>query len=225
MISCAELLRLAGTLSGSVPIDTLVPAAVDARAREAIAAVWQVAADQVRLEWGQHPSLATIPSGAAVRITGPGDAGWFGVQVDRADGTPILLRVRASTSVMMPIATRELLPGDLLTEMDVGVQRRTVFGRPPVTITPGDIIGHEVHRRVHAGEVLGAPAVAPPYATRPGDRVTLLWQRGTIAFELETEALGSARVGDRIRLRVNGGDTRLSATMTAPSRALLRTGT
>lgn len=108
---------------------------------------------------------------------------------------------QAADEAVVPVAARDLDRGEVLTRADVAFapagDRRTsgVVERP---------VGWVTRRVVAAGEVLRAPTIARPDAVRSGDPVLLVWRDGGVELRIRGKAMGSAALGERITVHVDG---------------------
>lgn len=108
---------------------------------------------------------------------------------------------QAGSEGMVPVAARELARGEVLAAADVAFEpagdRRVagVVDRP---------VGWVTRRVVAAGEVLRAPTIARPDAVRSGDAVQLVWREGGVELRIRGKAMGSAPLGERIKVHVDG---------------------
>jgi flagella basal body P-ring formation protein FlgA len=114
------------------------------------------------------------------------------------------------------VARHDLARGVALTAADIdtvvtderrasGVERRAEWPAP----------GWITRRVMRAGEPLRAPAVAPPPLVAGGARVTLVWEVDGLRLTREGTALGAARRGERVLVRVDA-TRRFAGIATAP---------
>jgi len=106
----------------------------------------------------------------------------------------------AGTSVA--VALRAMPRGTVLQAADVG-------GDAAVSV-----LGFETQRVIAAGEPLRAPAIAPAAAVRSGDAVTVRVETNGITVTREGISLGTARIGQPVRVRL--GQHSLSGIAVAP---------
>lgn len=88
-----------------------------------------------------------------------------------------------------PIALRTMPRGTVLQATDVGGDASAVLGL-------------ETQRLITAGELLRAPAVAPAAVVRSGEAVTVRVEKDGIIVTRQGIALGMARIGQPVRVRV-----------------------
>jgi len=93
-----------------------------------------------------------------------------------------------------PVATRDLPRGTVLEEADFRFAGEGGLDGP---------VGWVTRRLVREGEALRPPAIEPAKAVRSGDAVQLVWRSGALEMRLRGSAMGSAAVGERVRVRVD----------------------
>ncbi len=212
-------LLLAGR-AGDAPVSRALASRVGAR----IADAWRVPVQQVRLQWGRSSGTGSPSDETTFRILGRGEDGWFVVVFDPAASTAMAVRVRAGIERPVMVAARSLPAGSRLADGDLREEMRVHWGVPATdsVTTPGT--GWEVRRPLGAGEVVAAPAVAPPPLVFAGQPVKLEWQRGGVEVSVMGIALNSARRGETVRARLEERPARLTGTVVAPGTAVLVAG-
>jgi len=100
-----------------------------------------------------------------------------------------------------PVALRTMPRGTVLQAADIGGDASSV-------------IGFETQRIITAGETLRAPAIAPAAVVHAGDAVTLRVELDGITVTRQGTALGTARVGQPVRVRL--GQHSMSGIAAAP---------
>lgn len=114
--------------------------------------------------------------------------------------------------VSLPVATRRLPRGTVLSESDMRVAR--VVGRPPRALaSPGWI----TQRVIAPGEVLQAPALAPAPLIKQGDMVHYIVLQNGIELDVLGKAERSANRGDEVAVRL-GANRRLRGIAAEPGR-------
>jgi flagellar basal body P-ring formation protein FlgA len=93
-----------------------------------------------------------------------------------------------------PVAARDLPRGTVLEAGDFRFQASTELEGP---------VGWVTRRVVNEGEVLRPPTIAPADVVRSGDPVQLVWRSGDLELRLSGHAMGSAAVGEVVRVRVD----------------------
>lgn len=126
----------------------------------------------------------------------------------------LLAAVASSLSAQAPLAAQEtaasggavalrLLPrGTVLQASDVGGD------------DAASVLGFETQRVVAAGELLRPPAIAPAAIVRSGESVTVRVDKDGITVTRAGIALGNARIGQPVRVRI--GQHSLSGIAAAP---------
>ena len=98
------------------------------------------------------------------------------------------------------VARHDLARGHALTAADVDTVVVDAPGRATAArAEPGWI----TRRVVRAGEPLRAPALEPPPLVSSGAAVTLVWETNGLRLTRQGTALGDARRGDRVAVRVD----------------------
>ncbi len=124
-----------------------------------------------------------------------------------ADARALAAQPTPAAVAQGPRAARALARGESLAAGDI-------VAAPGDTLAPR-LVGWTTRRVIAAGEVLHAPAVAPPAAVRAGDHVAVVYQQSGVALRLAGTAAADAALGARVAVRV---DTRrrFEGTVTAP---------
>jgi flagella basal body P-ring formation protein FlgA len=117
------------------------------------------------------------------------------------------LQAQASQAPATVVALRALPRGTVLQVADVGGEAFE------------SVLGYETQRVIAAGEVLRAPAIAPAAIVRSGDSVSVRVELGGVSVSRRGLALGTARPGQSVRVRL--GQHSLSGIATAPGVVLL----
>lgn len=219
------VLAISNPLGGQAPERPQeISATLAGRIAASIADVWQVESDVVHLEWGalqlDRPLLDDVP----FRVVGRGTDGWFAVVFESNDRATVAARVHAGVEDTVVAATRPLTSG---TRLQAGDYERTVkvqWGPPRSNsaVLPG--VGWEVRRGIASGTELTTPAVTEPYAVTVGAPVQLVWQRGSVEVSVSGVAMNAARIGDRVKARLDGRSGRVNGIVTAPGVAKILGG-
>ena len=99
------------------------------------------------------------------------------------------------------VARHDLARGHALTAADVDT---VVVDAPAARATTARAEPGWITRRVvRAGEPLRAPALEPPPLVSSGAAVTLVWETNGLRLTRQGTALGDARRGDRVAVRVD----------------------
>ena len=173
-----------------------------------VAQVWDVDPAEVVLEWGALPTGRTVlaePAAGSAKpeLAGAGTHGEWIARLPANDGL-FAVRLKAGLRRMLPMATRRIPRGTLLTEADFAFEESVRWG-PPAGSTSKPQPGWQAERRLEAGEELRTPAVRPAVAVRTGDRVKIIWRTGRIELTLSGVAIGTARPGETVDVRLDAG--------------------
>jgi flagella basal body P-ring formation protein FlgA len=219
MASSGRVLLVFGLLAGAVPAGAQsaagpgqLPPGLAAHVAAQVAALWAVAPDAVRLEWGKRAFPATLSASTPLRLLGRGDDGWFAVVFDPPGGPQLAARVRAGVLDSTALAARPLPAGARLTPQDITRELRLRWGRAPSDSTRPEA-GWLVRRAVVAGTPLDSPVAVPPPAISAGAPVRLLYAQGTVTVSLGGTALQDGRLGQRILVRPDGRRLAVSGTV------------
>lgn len=137
------------------------------------------------------------------------------------DGARVRRFARSGQVGPVPVAARPISRGTVLVQEDVRMERRVAWDDGDEA--PGDVIGLVAQRVLTEGEPLSAPAVRPPYLVRGGDPVQAVYRRSGVVMTLRAEALGTARRGDHVRVKLPSG-VRMEGTVVGPGRVELNGG-
>ena len=123
---------------------------------------------------------------------------------------------RDAADVPVPIATRRLPRGTVLTERDMTVARvahRSAAVSGPINVAAGWI----TRRVVQAGEALRAPAIGPAPLVRAGQTVEFIYMQDGLRLSLHGVAVVSAALGDVVDVRL-GVKRRVTGIVSGPAR-------
>ncbi len=182
---------------------------------ERMADLWALEAESVRVEVaGEVPRVVD-----SVQVE-PGGGSRFLVTFWSGDGA-----VRRFAKVghlgEVPVATHRIERGATLDSTDFRFEVRVVDGPPGEP--RADPTGMVAERVIELGTALGAPGVRAPYVVRGGDTVEATLVRSGVALTVQAEALGSARAGQPVRVRLASG-LRMESLATAPGVVRLTPG-
>ena len=214
--SVSALLALA---MSAAPADTgrvVVPPALEAGLRAAVAAVWNVDPARVHIDWGRGLRLAGLPDSAVIALKGRGDRGWFVADLSGSRA----LTVRAGVTRSVWVARRTLETGSTLGPGDLVRDERVIWG-PPVELVLESLVGRELKRGFPAGGEIDPAALAAPTAVRAGQTVWLTYTRGAVRLRVEAIAAGPARLGEIVRATDRDRGVALQGIMTCPGTAQL----
>ncbi len=219
--SLSRALAVAGALAAVAPAagaqDSVSPSSpLAGLLTERVAEAWRLPATDVRVEVaGELPvlvdSLAVAPAGSDRFLV----TVWSGDDMVRRFA-------EAGHLASVPVAARRIERGETIDSVDVRHEVRLVPGAPSRP-GPGPV-GMVAERVLTAGAELRAPAVRPPYLVRGGETVEATLIRSGVVMTVRGEALGSAREGERLLVRLASG-LRMEARARAPGRVTLLPGT
>ena len=188
--------------------DWIPPEWVGTSIQAQVAQAWEVDPSEVVLEWSVPPTgrsmlMEPVDGSHAPELAGAGSRGEWIARVPSVDGF-FAVRVKAGLRRMLPVASRRIERGTLLAPADFAFEESVRWG-PPSTRTPKPQPGWHAERRLEAGEELRTPAVRPAVAVRTGDRVKIIWKTGRIELTLSGVAIGTARPGETVGVRLDAG--------------------
>jgi flagella basal body P-ring formation protein FlgA len=190
----------------------------------AVAQRWGIPAESVRLEWGRTPVQGRPPDTSAFQLAG-GANGWFVASFVAPQGWAMAARVRAGSDATVLVATRDLARGTRLEAGDLRAEQRIHWGDPERRREgPSPAAGWELRRAVRAGTVVDRPSASPPALVRAGEHIDLWWRRGDVAMRLSGVALHGARLGEPVKVRVDGRPRPLTGIVDAPGSARIGPG-
>jgi flagella basal body P-ring formation protein FlgA len=181
--------------------------ALELVARE-VARAWGTPAEIVRVEL-----VGDLPPGVDSLLVEAGGRDRWILKMWVGEGS---IRRFVNAGVMAPaaVATRDLVRGVTVDSADVRIEPRVVWGVPdPDGFV--DPVGMTTERVIAAGEALVAPGVRPPLLVHGGDSVEAVLERSGIVMRVQAEALGSARDGEKLLVRLASG-MRTEARVVAP---------
>lgn len=106
-------------------------------------------------------------------------------------------------------AAHDLARGTTLTAGDIVVDS----GAAP---TPSLPLGWVTRRIVHTGELLHAPAIAPPQLVRAGTNVTISAATGAVIASREGIAMSGGALGEQVHVRLDARRT-ITGTVAGPA--------
>lgn len=135
----------------------------------------------------------------ALRSTNPGHFGVDLRSVSGSDEARFQMRLIADEWRLMPVATRPLRKGEVISGLDVELTKvnGTGIGRDAIE-NISDVVGQSLTRDVGQGEMFRNSAVVVTPLIKAGARVTLVFRRG----RLEATATGIALEGGAARQEI-----------------------
>lgn len=138
----------------------------------------------------------------ALQTTRPGHIGVDYKSVAGSDEVRFQLRAVADEWRLMPVATRPLVKGSLVTANDVQLTKMNsaVVGRDAVE-NLGDIVGRSLTKDIGQGEMFKAAAVVVPPVVTAGSRITIVFRQNRLEVTASGIALENGGLGQDIRVR------------------------
>ena len=143
-------------------------------------------------------NLELLPSRAdralgpvSVGIRCPGNGGWT-----------LYIRGQVTASIELPILTKSVARGELLSSRDFTLQPRKInnnFGG--VVSDPTDIIGKEARYNLSAGNELRFNDLKTPVTVERGQEVSIVSGGTSLRVSMQGKALSAGGTGDRILVR------------------------
>lgn len=169
--------------------------------------VEQQVAEPIALAWGVPEADVVLanPDGFPDRVdsvsVGEASAGRWLVTF-WVDAGAVRRFTRAGRRTTVPVARRTITRGAVVDSTAVRFESRVVWdGAPP----PPNPIGLVAQRRVAEGQILRHPAVRAPVLVTGGQQIEAVLSRSGVVMTVKAEALGSARAGDVVRVRLASG--------------------
>ncbi len=203
------------------PLTQSVSSAFEQRIAASVGQMWQVPPGSIRFQWGSLNGTEDLPNDAPFRLLGNGTDGWFAVLVELKDKRPVAARVRVGRMVILPVASRPLTAGSTLSEPDIEMGEKLIWGMPEPVAVVAATSGWKVTRSLRQGEILAPPRVEPPLMVEAGDRVQLTWSGGRVKIAVEGRALNGAAMGGEVRVLLDGSRGRARGVVTGEGSAEL----
>lgn len=124
-------------------------------------------------------------------------------------------------TLLVPVATRTLPRGTVLTDTDMTLESRRTMGRHTSATESRPEPGWITRRVIRAGEVLASPAVTPAPTIASGAAVKYVVTRGGLELAVPAVALTSASDGQTITVRLTAPPQRRATGIVAgPARVV-----
>ncbi|MEZ4588843.1 MAG: flagella basal body P-ring formation protein FlgA [Gemmatimonadales bacterium] len=215
MIWSASLLLAAGA---ALAADSTVPVELEWRVREAVAELWAVEAETVRLEWGRVAGADPIAADASFRLAGRSPDGRFVVVFSGEHGRRAV-GMRAGREAAVWVVKAPLSVGAEIGPTDVAASSALVWGPP--SSEEESPVGWQVRRALGVGDRITAQAVIEPAVIHAGERVRFEWRLGAMLVAREGVASAPARRGERVTARDPVRGETLRGVALGPGRARL----
>ncbi len=113
--------------------------------------------------------------------------------------------VRGKVSAKVAVAATDLMPGKILSPIDLLHQRHDITLIPDTFANFGDLEGMAARRSIRAGEVIRANMLTAPQLVKRGDQVRIVARREQIEVSMAGEALDNGVRGAVIRVKNSSG--------------------
>jgi flagella basal body P-ring formation protein FlgA len=163
---------------------------------------------QIDLKQIMHEKPVRIPTDSfgvevvALHATKPGHFGVDYRSVAGSDEVRFQMRAMGDEWQLMPVASRPLKKGVVITAGDVQLRKvnaAAVLGDSVREL--GDVIGKSAQRDVGQGEMFNTAAIAMPPVVTAGSRVSMLFRAGRLEASAMGVALESGAVDQEIKVR------------------------
>lgn len=102
----------------------------------------------------------------------------------------------------VPVATRPLGKGEIITENDILVQKmKNDEIALTKRITPTDLIGKEVRRAIRAGDIIDSSLVRNQVIVEKGQTVDMHYVKGGLSLKTQGKSLDSGALNDTVRIQ------------------------
>lgn len=191
LLSAAALLSVGpGTLSAQDD-------AVRMDLAERVAAAWEVDPERVRVD------VSGAPEGPIDSLSVSETASDRWLVTFHAGERTVRRFVHVAHMAEVEVAAAPIARGDVVVPEAVAKETRMVAGAPREPAPTA--VGMVAQRLIEAGTVLVDPAVRPPFVIRGGDRIDAVLQQGSVMMTVRGEALGAAREGEMVQVRLASG--------------------
>lgn len=138
----------------------------------------------------------------ALQTTKPGHIGVDYKSIAGSDEVRFQMKAIADEWRMMPVATRPLSKGSIVSGSDVQLARinGTALGRDSVE-NIGDVVGRSLTKDVGQGEMFKASSIVIPPVINAGGRVTVVFRQNRLEVTAVGTALENGGLGQEIRVR------------------------
>lgn len=127
--------------------------------------------------------------------------GRFVVDVIDNNGNSSKIAGLALLMVEVPLATRQIMPNEIISESDISLQK-ILFNRvSPLSVTDTEkLIGFQVKRMISQGKPILDNSITPPILVKKGDRVVISFQDGNMTLTAPGKSLDEGYRGKEIRI-------------------------
>jgi flagella basal body P-ring formation protein FlgA len=220
-----------GRATRPVPVDLSGPATVRTAVATRLAAAYGVSIDHLRLGFDAVDDgvLGSLTAGRTVDIdlgASPGSAR-VPITVNLYSGESVVLShtLQADVLVNRPVvsAAAAIERGRAITASDLSSVEQWVAPSLTPSPLPDELIGSIAQNRIAAGKTIERDDVAAPLACKRGDTVFVHCLSGSVIVKVKAKAMGQARDGETVQLKMEGSDEPFTARMSGKGRAVLIT--
>lgn len=113
--------------------------------------------------------------------------------------------VRAKVSAKVAVAANDLMPGKILSPIDLLHQRHDITLIPDTISDFSELEGMAARRTIRSGEVIRANMLTAPQLVKRGEQVRIIARRDQIEVSMAGEALDNGTRGAIIRVKNSSG--------------------
>lgn len=127
------------------------------------------------------------------------DSGRFLANAVGEDGTTRRIEGLALATMDVPVPARRLMPGDIISDADLQSVELPLNRVGAYTLTSRDrLVGMEVRRMLTRGRQVMAQSVTAPIIVARGEKVSILYDDGSLVLTAPGRALQDAHTGQEI---------------------------
>jgi len=179
---------------------------MEMRVATIVADQWQVDPHQLILEWGRVRDGVTMAPDTPLEVRGRATGTNFTVVFSPLSSPPFAVGVRVGRRVAVPLTTRPLPVGHVITEGDVKwgewVMWNDQVHDAPVDRLP---LGWRLRTSLAAGQPVRSPAASAPPLVSAGANVEVVWHKRLVMVRLNGVAMHDAYAGQQVRVRLDQG--------------------
>jgi len=124
----------------------------------------------------------------------------------RFDGRLARMAGSARAEVEVPVLTRAVQPGELISASDVSMARVPVGRSLDTAVTSLDgLVGKEARKTITPGRIVPADAVGERPVIQRNRTVTMIYRKGALTLTAKGKALTNALEGEEVRVAPPGG--------------------
>ncbi|MBY6167463.1 flagella basal body P-ring formation protein FlgA [Pseudooceanicola nitratireducens] len=129
------------------------------------------------------------------------DTGRYLANAVLEDSNVVRLEGLAIATLNVPVPLRRMLPGDRITDEDLGVVKLPLARVGVFTVTEArDLVGMQVKRLLTQGRPVMTQSITKPVIIDRGDRISIRYDDGLLSLSAPGKALDDAHMGQEIRI-------------------------